>query len=461
MSQGARCAASFRDPSGFIFGRAGTLYRQVNLAYRDHFDRLVESGLYRELTDAGLLIPHDEVDEQPWQPALAYRVLRPEPVEFISYPYEWCFSQLKDAALLTLEIQRRALAAGMALKDASAYNVQFQRGRPILIDTLSFEAYHEGRPWVAYRQFCQHFLAPLALMSRLDVRLGQLLRTYIDGVPLDLAGRLLPWRSFLRPGLLLHLRLHARAQDRCADDASIPASRTFSRRSMLGLIDHLRSTIGRLAWSPAGTAWAEYTADNTYTPAARERKSQLVAEFLEQCAPRSVWDLGANVGEYSRVAAGKGFPTVAFDFDPACVERNYLEVVRHGERNLLPLFTDLTNPSPSLGWAGQERLSLLERGPAGAVLALALVHHLAIANNVPLRDVAEFLHRAGHWLVIEFVPKEDVQVARLLRSREDIFDAYDKDGFEAAFETCFTIVRCEPIPNSERILYLMKRREPG
>jgi ribosomal protein L11 methylase PrmA len=230
---------------------------------------------------------------------------------------------------------------------------------------------------------------------------------------------------------------------------------------MLGLIDHLRSTIERLIWDPAGTVWAEYTADNTYTADARERKHQLVAEFLKQCAPRSVWDLGANVGEYSRVAAGEGFATVAFDFDPACVERNYLEVVRHGERNLLPLFTDLTNPSPALGWAGQERLSLLERGPAGAILALALVHHLAIANNVPLSDVAEFLHRAGHWLVIEFVPKEDVQVVRLLRSREDIFDSYDQAGFEAAFQTCFTIVRCEPIPNSERILYLMKRRERG
>ncbi|MCL4823372.1 MAG: hypothetical protein KJZ57_04050, partial [Anaerolineales bacterium] len=202
-------AASFRDPGGFLFSRGGILYRQVNRAGADDYTRFMESGLYEKLVKAGLLIPHAEVDEPPAEAALSFKILRPERAPFISYPYEWSFSQLKDAALATLSIQKRALKLGMSLKDASAYNIQFIHGRPMLIDTLSFEVYREGRPWDAYRQFCQHFLAPLALMSRVDVRLGQLLRVHIDGLPLDLASRLLPASTRLDFGLLTHIHIHA------------------------------------------------------------------------------------------------------------------------------------------------------------------------------------------------------------------------------------------------------------
>src|SRR5687768_15426546 len=173
-------SASFRDPSGFLFSRDGVLYRQVNRRYEQGYARLMESGLYDRLVKAGLLIPHVEVDQAPAESDLSHKVIQPEHVPFISYPYEWSFSQLKDAALATLSIQRRSLKVGMSLKDASAYNIQFVRGKATLIDTLSFETYKEGQPWVAYRQFCQHFLAPLALMALKDVRLNQLLRVYIE-----------------------------------------------------------------------------------------------------------------------------------------------------------------------------------------------------------------------------------------------------------------------------------------
>src|SRR6185503_16964008 len=204
--QGGQLSASFRDPSGFLFSRGGVLYRQVNRKYEQEYARLMESGLYEKLVKAGLLIPHLEVDEAPAESevtrAFAYKIIQPERAPFISYPYEWSFGQLKDAALATLSIQRRALKVGMSLKDASAYNIQFVRGKPTLIDTLSFEIYKEGQPWVAYRQSCQHFLAPLALMALKDVRLNQLLRVYIDGVPLDLASGLLPAKTRLNFGLL-------------------------------------------------------------------------------------------------------------------------------------------------------------------------------------------------------------------------------------------------------------------
>ncbi|MEN6436739.1 MAG: SAM-dependent methyltransferase, partial [Anaerolineaceae bacterium] len=185
-------SASFRDPSGFLFWSDGILYRQVNVSYQTHYDALMQSGLYAQLIKRGHLVRHEEVDQKPAYPEIAYKVIAPEKVSFISYPYEWSFSELRDAALLTLEVCNLALEKGLVLKDASAYNIQFVDGRPVLIDTLSFEKYQEGAPWVAYRQFCQHFLAPLALMAYTDIRLSQLMRVYIDGIPLDLASKLLP-----------------------------------------------------------------------------------------------------------------------------------------------------------------------------------------------------------------------------------------------------------------------------
>lgn len=458
MTSFSRLQASFRDPSGFVFKRDGIVYRQVNRSYREDYDRLAGSGLYQDLVSAGLLVAHQEADIESDQPDLAYKVIRPTQVPFISYPYEWSFSQLKDAALLTLEIEKRALSHGMSLKDASAYNVQFIDGRPVLIDTLSFEAYREGEPWTAYRQFCQHFLAPLALMVYRDVRLSQLLRAYIDGIPLDLAARLLPFKSRLDFSLLTHIHAHSAAQRRYSGKALDKAAVTgkMSKVSFLGLIDNLESSVRKLKWKPAGTEWASYYVDNNYSPEAFEHKRQVVDEFLVQCGQGRVWDLGANTGLFSRAASRRGMPTAAFDIDPAAVELNYLDCKAKAERNLLPLVMDLTNPSPGIGWQNQERMALLERGPVEVVMALALVHHLAISNNVPLTQLASFFQGITRWLIVEFVPKEDSQVKRLLATREDIFPDYQQEGFEKAFRESFTIHKSVPIRDSVRCMYLME-----
>ena len=451
---------SFRDPSGFVFRRDDTLFRQVDKRYQSNYDLLMESGLYQALVEANLLIPHRE------EPVIsdfaedAYRVLRPEEIPFISYPYEWSFSQLQDAALATLRIQKEALGFGMSLKDASAYNIQFRAGKPILIDTLSFEAYNEGLPWTAYRQFCQHFLAPLALMSRTDIRLGQLLRPNIDGIPLDLASRLLSRITWLNPGLLAHIHLHGAAQKKYADQPVRPSSGPgrISKTAILGIIDSLEGVVRKLAWKPSGTAWGEYYGQTNYSDQAMNGKRQLVAEMFDAVkpAPDMVWDLGANTGLFSRIASERGAQTVAWDVDPAAVEKNYLECRASGEPRILPLLLDLTNPSPDLGWALKERQSLVSRGPADMILALALIHHLAIGNNVPLGHVAQFLRTNSAWLIIEFVPKTDSQVQRLLASREDIFTEYSRENFETEFESFFEIVRSAPVPDSERTLYLMR-----
>ena len=449
--------SSFRDPSGFLFRSGGRLYRQVSAGYAPHLKLLEDGGLYDDLVGKGLLVAHEDADLTLSPDGDAARILAPELVPFISYPYEWCFSQLKDAALATLRIQKRALANGLTLKDASAYNIQFMGGKPVLIDTLSFEPYVEGTPWVAYRQFCQHFLAPLALMAKRDVRLGSLLRTGIDGVPLDLASRLLPWTTRFNPGLLMHIHAHARSQKKHEGTAKSARTTKVSRNQLLGILDSLRGAVKKLEWKPGGTEWGDYYDDTNYSDEAAGVKGDLVGAMLDRTGDGPVWDLGANDGTFSRLAAERGRMTVAADIDPTAVEKNWRAVRQDGPANMLPLLMDLTNPSPSLGWAHDERDSLLGRGPAGAVLALALIHHLAISNNVPLDRLAAFFAAAGEHLIIEFVPKSDSQVQRLLATRVDGFPAYHREGFEAALAGFFETVEKQPIQGTERMLYLMRR----
>ncbi len=449
---------SFRDPSGFIFYHQGTPYRQINQHYRGDYRQLMDSGLYQELADAELLIPHEEVDLPAPVPELAYQVIRPQAIEFLSYPYEWGFGQLKDAALLTLRVQEMALQREMSLKDASAFNIQFRAGKPVLIDTLSFERLKPGEPWIAYRQFCQHFLGPLALMALRDVRLGQWSRLSVEGIPLDLASRLLPWRSRLSFPMQVHIHMHAGAQRRYAGEVVTERrrGRAMSRQALLGLISSLRSAVQGLAWVPAGTAWADYGETHSYSDDAMSVKRAIVGEYLDRIRAEQVWDLGANTGEFSRLASERGALTVSFDFDYGAVELNYQRVKERSETLLLPLVQDLSNPSPGIGWSNRERLSLIQRAPAGAVMALALIHHMAIANNVPLGQLAAFLAELGSWLIMEFVPKEDPQVGRLLANREDIFPHYHQDGFERAFEMHFRIHEGRPLPDSGRRIYLME-----
>jgi hypothetical protein len=452
-------AGSFRDPSGHVFRREGQILRRVNHHYAPHFDRLIGSGLYETLAARSLLVPHEEQSAVPGHED-AYRILAPQAIPFISYPFEWAFTQLKSAALATLRIQRLAIERGLTLKDASAYNIQFVGAAPLLIDTLSFEIWNEGTPWIAYRQFCQQFLGPLALMSCTDVRLGTLSRLYIDGPPLDLIATLLPARTKLRPSLLVHLHLHAGAQSRHGEQALASATpKTFTKRSMLGLLDHLESAVTALSYRPSGTVWADYYSRTNYTDAAMDEKRRLVQRMIDAVRPAVAWDLGANTGAFSRLAAASGAYTVAIDGDPAAVEQAVLAGQQASDRSMLPLVMDLTNPTGPMGWAHEERSSLAERGPADLVLALGLVHHLTIANHVPFAMTAAYLARVARTLIIEFVPRTDSQVQSMLSRMPETFSTeYTAEAFEAAFAGRFDIVETADIAGSERRLYRMRRR---
>ncbi len=348
---------------------------------------------------------------------------------------------------------------GCLSKTCSAYNIQFKHSKPIFIDTLSFENYRVGSPWVAYRQFCQHFLAPLSLMAYRDVRLNQLLRIHIDGIPLDLAASLLPLRLWAKYSLLIHIFLHARFQKYYSNKIQIKNNQKMSLRGFLGFLDNIESTIRKLEWKPQGTEWVNYYKETNYSYEGIEHKKQLMLEFIDKIKPNIIWDIGANTGLFSRLASSSDRLVVSFDIDPAAVEINYQECKKKDPlMNILPLLLDITNPSPGLGWSNNERMSLAERGPADLIIAMALLHHLAITNNLPFAKIAEFFGTLCKWLIIEYIPKSDSQIKILLANREDIFINYSTTVFENDFNEYFEIIDRVCIKDSFRILYFMKRR---
>lgn len=455
-----RIESSFRDPDGYMFEFEGEFYRAVNFSCKKTFEHFLNSGLYDKLVNEGLIVAFKEVDPASFGPNDFYKVLKPEMITFISYPYEWSFSMLKDAAILTLNIQKIAIEYGMSLKDASAFNIQFQGGRPVFIDTLSFELYPVGQPWIAYRQFCQHFIAPLALMSRIDARLNRMFIIDIDGIPLDVTAKMLPFRSRFNLGLFLHIFLHSRSQKKHNSDVIhvSDARRNFSARAMKALIEGLISSVKSLTWRPNGTEWSDYNDDHVHKKGYIEFKHKVVSGFLDYIKPDFVWDIGSNDGVYSRIAANKDINIVSFDVDPACVDKNYINAKHNNETKILPLLMDITNPSPSLGWGGIERYSFYQRSLPNVVMALAIIHHLAITGNNPLDSIAYNFAKLSEYLIIEFVPKDDEKVKVLLMNREDIFPDYTQDKFEEIFSTLYHIEQRVPSAHSFRTFYLMKRK---
>ncbi len=458
--------SSFRDPDGFVFKHNNRVYRAVTDSGKQNFENLINTGLYKELTNKRLLINHEVVNDArlrektgekfPLLKDSLYTLIKPEPVPFVSYSYEWCFSQLKSAALATLEIQRTALGYGMSLKDGSAFNIQFLNNDPVHIDTLSFEQYTENEPWAAYGQFCRHFLAPLALMKYRDLNLNKLLQVYLDGVPLNVSSRILPLKSRFSFGILLHIHLHSKADKTLKTKSS--QSKKISKHSLLGIIDSLETAIEKINIKQSESEWTGYYNNLTYSKESFAHKKEIVSELLDKINVKTLWDIGANTGEFSRLAAEKGIATLSIDADPHTVERNYRESMKQNTGNILPLCIDICNPSPGLGWSQRERMPLMERAPADAVLALGIIHHLVTGNNLSFEMIAGFFGRICKNLIIEFVPKDDPGAKQLLRFRKDIFTDYSQKVFESAFSDLFSIKSQTPVKGTGRIIYLMQRK---
>lgn len=444
-----RHPASFRDPAGYLFRENGQLLRAVQETYKPHFQKLIDSGLKAQLEQTGAMLPFEEFQAN----AKEWKVLRPQPLPFVSYPYEWSFTQLKQAALHTLHVQQAAMQCGMTLKDATAYNIQFLGNRPVFIDHLSFECLQPGKPWVAYRQFCEHFLAPLALMHYSKAHLLPMLQAWPDGLPLAVSVNLLPSKSRLKPGLAMHLHLHHKTAEKAVQPGAKPAEKLLKANALENLVQHLADTVNGLSWKPQATHWASYTdgLKDSYI----QRKEQEVQRIASTVQPATALVLGANTGHFANLVAQSGAFTVALESDATCVEQL---VQQNKHANLLPLVMDLAAPSPALGFNHAERNSLAQRTHADLVLALALIHHLAIARNIPLPQLAEWMATLGKELLIEWVPKEDERTQWLLANRSDVFQHYNRQAFEAAFSAHFSMESQAELADSGRVLYHFKHR---
>jgi SAM-dependent methyltransferase len=451
-----------------VFTTPDGVFRVLSKTGLEDWQALADSALWRELRDDGRIVATEpaEPGALPELPDLlagaAAGVLRHERVPFVSYPYEWPFSMLKDAALLQLELCRRALREDLALKDASPYNVQWQGTRPLFIDIGSFERLRPAEPWAGYRQFCMLFLYPLMLQAYKDLSFHAALRGSLDGISPHDARAVLAGERF-RKGVFSNVLLHARLESRYAASEGRAVKREmsragFSKELLAANFGKLEKLVRRLDWKPGETAWTGYGEDNTYD----ESAATLKAGFVRQAAARRrsalVWDVGCNDGRYARIAADSADLVVAFDADHATVDALYRQLREERRDDILALVMSVTDPSPNLGWRGRERASLERRGKPELVLCLAVVHHVCIAGNVPVSEFLDWLRELDATLVIEFPDRGDPMVQRLLSGkREGSNPDYEQDGFERALEQRFAVVCREPVSDT-RTLYEARPR---
>jgi ribosomal protein L11 methylase PrmA len=389
-------------------------------------------------------------------------LLRHERIPFVSYPYEWTFGMLQDAALLQLDLQLAALDAGLTLKDATPYNVQFRGADPTFIDLGSFELLQPGEPWTGYRQFCMLYLYPLLFQAYKDIPFHPWLRGSIDGIPPSTAASVFSFRDRFRRGVFMHAKMHARLERRSQAREGGEVKQelkkaNFKPEMIKANVSSLRRLVAGLKWKAGETAWTGYRQDNTYTDEDAARKQRFVGAAAESLKPKLAWDMGCNDGAYARLVAEHSSQVVAFDFDHATVEALYRSLKQEGDTKILPLVGNIADPSPGLGWRGLERRPLEARGKPDLVLALALIHHVSITANVPISEFLDWLRDLAMAVVIEFPHRNDPMVKRLLSGKGDDANAdYDLANFERELKTRFEVDSEEELPSGTRTLYLAR-----
>lgn len=454
-------SGSFRDPSGQVFERNGKIYRSIFEHGRKEYEAARDLNIYDYMVEKHLLIGHKEttLDEAP--EASIYILEHPK-LHFVTYPWEWPFSMLKDAALLHLDIMDKLLAKGFWLRDASAFNVQYHDRGIVLIDTLSIGHKIPESPWVAYKQFCSHFLAPLAMAAYGDIGFMGLWRNHIDGFPLSMAANTLPLAKKYSPGLFMHLTLHAKLQESSDKKENIhsgdPKQHKVSDMALSGIIRSLKKCVSKLNWQQHSKIWASYDTIRTYEDDDVWEKKAFVKSCVDEVKPEMVWDMGGNTGEFSVIAADSGAHVVSVDGDPACTEYIYNSIrKKEGYNNIYPITMDLTNPSPGLGWESTERKSLTDRGPADLSFGLALIHHLLFSGNIPMNRIAKWFHSFSKNLIVEFMPPTDPMIIKLTKNRPEHLP-YSLDVFLNGFSNYFEFTKKQELKNG-RILFFGKRQQ--
>lgn len=451
--------ASFRDPSGYVTQENGKLERVINSIYFPQYNQLTRSGFYAKLFKAGLLIPHKEVENT--QEKI---IIRPEFIPFITNPYEWSFEMYKHAALHTLKVHRAALSNGFILKDASAYNITFHRGKPIFMDTLSFDFYEDNAPWRAFKQFITHFLGPLLLAKYHGVSMLNLMQNHIDGIPVKTVASLLPFKTKFNSTIYSNIHLLAKLEARYSEDYKAESKISkLSKKAHNNIIESLYDFIKKLSINEK-TEWGDYYNKTNYNELAFKQKAGLIKEWAAALKAKKTVDIGGNDGTFGRELKDTAELILVSDIDANAVDFNYKQIQKNKETKILPFVCDVLQPAPAIGFNNTERSSLINRlkdfNP-DLTMALALIHHITLSGNVPFLKSAEFFASFSENLIFEFPTRDDSWVQSLLvRKREFInyFDFYNEENFENAYSNYFEIVKKETISDSQRVLYLLKRR---
>jgi hypothetical protein len=439
--------ASFRDPEArVVYSAEGEVLRELSPRAREDWQALERARFFRRALEDGRIVATEEIE-----PGL----LRHERLPFVSYPYEWPFEMLREAALLQLRLLDEALAEGFVLKDGSPYNVQWRGSEPVFVDVGSFERLREGEPWAGYRQFCALFLYPLMLQAYRGIPPQPWLRGRLEGIEPAEARALLPrFRRGVLTHVVLHDRLEAKHADRRRDVRSELKAAGFKKELIQANVRRLRKLVNRLSPTRGRSEWAAYREIAPYSEEDARRKERFVRETG---SARLLWDLGANDGRFTRAVEAEY--AVALDGDERVVGELFAASRADGSTSILPLVVDLADPSPARGWRGVERRRLEERGRPDLVLALALVHHLAISRNLPFSELVTWLRSLGGRLVIEFADRDDPMVARLLAGkRAEVHEDYGREQFERALAAGFELERREALGSGTRTLYLAKPR---
>lgn len=435
-----------RDRAGLTFVQKGRQIREVSRSYAEHYDHMMqEEGLHQRLVADGKLVKHSERGLKYAHTEDAYRVLLPQSIPLETYPYEWSFSQYKAVTRHVLDIAQTALEYDMILRDVDINSVQLSQGQPIWTDMLAFDLYREGKPWAAYTQFVQQYLAPLALMSKVDITLGKLPQIYPTGVPISLASSMLPARTRLNFGLLNHIHNHSRTKERNSH---------ATRKDMFDLLNDLWQVITDLTWTVANPTQETGEVDTgSFDP-----RQRLLRDALGETQAKTVWDLNAAEGLYSRIASSEfGASVVAFNKSPHDTEQLWLQLDERERSAILPLMIDWANPSPGLGWLNHERRSIRGRANADLLIGMGLVHKLALQDGITFSAMAAKFARMAPTIVIEFVPGSDPQMIAMMERGQEVMPDYTRENFEAAFSEHYNTIRAEEIARTARQVYYMQR----
>ena len=458
---------SFRDRTARVFYSNGSVCRGLSALAWEEWQTVAATSFFSHAMEAGRIVATDVVNpataDAAGVPQEWAAVLRHQTIPFVTYPYEWCFGMLRQAALLQLDLLEAGLAEGITLKDATPFNIQWIGASPIFIDVASFVRWRPGQPWVGYRQFCRTFLYPLFLQAYKGVAFQPWLRGRLDGISAQECRRLMSWRDMLRPGIVSHVIAQSRFEYHYADTARDIrrelSQAGFDKRLISMNLAGLKKLVAHLSWAPPASAWSDYTCRNSYEQVDAGEKERFVEAALASRKRHIVWDLGCNTGRFSKLAAKYAECVVAIDSDHESIERLYGELCEGAVRNVLPLVMDVSDPSPGLGWRGVERRPLIERGRPDVVMCLALIHHLAITANLPIADLIDWLAEVGAAVVIEFPTPDDAMVKRLLLNKDSSYTDYAVEYFEKALGARFHVLDRLILSSSTRILYYATPKE--